>query len=306
MADPAAHDLMVFDRRLLRQRRDRAASAWPGHSFLKERVAQTLAERLDDIRRPFPRLLDLGSHGGEMAAALAGRAGAELTVSADLSAEFLRGQSGLRVAADEEALPFAPASFDLITSALSLHTVNDLPGALLQIRHALKPDGLFMAALFGGETLTELRQALLLAESEMENGASPRVSPFVDLRDAAGLLQRANFTLPVADIERLTVSYADAFALMHELRGMAESNVLLARRRQPLRRRTLLRAVDIYRQQFSGEDGRISASFQIVYLHGWAAHQSQQQPLAPGSARQRLAQALDTDERPAGEKARPR
>jgi SAM-dependent methyltransferase len=307
MAGPVPdNDLLVFDRALLRRRRARAAAGWAGHDFLKQRIAQALSERLEDVRRPFVRLLDLGSHGGEMVEALSGRAGSELTVSADLAPRFLARQAGLRVAADEEALPFAPASFDLITSALALHWVNDLPGALLQIRQALRPDGLFLAAMFGGETLTELRHSLLQAESEIEGGASPRVSPFADLRDAAGLLQRAGFALPVADIERLTVSYADAFALMRELRGMGEANVLQARRRQPLRRTTLLRAAEIYRQRFAGEDGRIGASFQVVYLHGWAAHESQQKPLAPGSARQRLADALGGSERPAGEKAKPR
>jgi len=299
-------ELLIFDRNLLRRRRTRAATAWAQHNFLKTQVAESLAERLEDIRRPFPRLLDLGSHGGEVAAALAGRAGSELTVVADLAPAFLTSQASLRAAADEEALPFAAQSFDLITSALSLHNVNDLPGALLQIRQALKPDGLFIGAMFGGETLTELRQALLQAESEIEGGASPRVSPFADLRDAAGLLQRAGFNMPVADIERLTVSYADAFALMRELRGMGESNILRARRRQPLRRATLLRAVEIYQQRFARSDGRIDASFQIVHLHGWAAHASQQQPLRPGSARQSLAQALGGSERPAGEKAKPR
>ncbi len=305
MADPA-NELSIFDRALLRQRRARSVAGWPAHNFLKRHVAEGLSERLDDIRRPFPRLLDLGSHGGEVAAALAGRAGAELTVSADLTPRFLGPLSGLRVVADEETMPFAPNSFDLIASALGLHAVNDLPGALLQIRQALKPDGLFMGALFGGETLTELRQALLQAESEVEGGASPHVAPFADLRDAAGLLQRAGFALPVADIERLNVSYADAFALMRELRGMGESNILQARRRKPMRRATLPRAAEIYRQRFTGPDGRITASFQIVYLHGWAAHESQQKPLKPGSAKQRLAQALDSDERPAGEKATPR
>ncbi len=304
-ADRPDNDLMVFDRALLRRRRTRAAAAWRQHDFLKQQIAASLAERLDDIRRPFPRLLDLGSHAGEVVAALAGRAGSELTVTADLTPAFQR-SPGLRVVADEEMLPFAPHSFDLITSALSLHAVNDLPGALLQIRQTLKPDGLFLGALFGGETLTELRQCLLQAESEIEGGASPRVFPFADLRDAAGLLQRAGFALPVADIDRLTVSYADPFALMRELRGMGESNILYARRRTPLRRATLLRAAEIYRQRFAAADGRVAASFQIIYLHAWAAHASQQKPLAPGSAKQRLADALGGNERSAGEKAGPR
>jgi SAM-dependent methyltransferase len=304
MAEPA-HDMLIFARALLRRRRARAATGWSRHNFLKARVAEALAERLDDIRRPFPRLLDLGGHGGEVAAALAGRAGGELAVTTDLAPTFLP-PSGLRVAVDEEALPFAPHSFDLVTSALALHNVNDLPGTLLQIRQALRPDGLFLGAMFGAETLTELRQALLQAESEIEGGASPRISPFADLRDAAGLLQRAGFNMPVADIERLTVSYADAFALMRELRGMGETNILHSRRRQPLRRATLLRAAEIYQQRFAGPDGRIRASFSILHLHGWVAHESQQQPLKPGSAKQSLAQALGGSEQPTGEKAKPR
>lgn len=298
-----ANTIRVFDRVLLRQRRARAASGWAAHDFLKREMATALRERLDDIRHPFPRLLDLGSHGGELVEALRGRAGGELTVSTDLSRHFLNKSAGPRVVADEEFLPFAPASFDLVTSALALHWVNDLPGALLQIRQILKPDGLFLAAMLGGSSLTELRQCLLQAESEIEGGASPRVSPFVDLRDAAGLLQRAGFALPVADIDRLSVTYADPFALMRELRGMGESNVVLERRRAPLRRQTLLRAAALYSDRFGRPDGRITATFEIVYLHAWAPHESQQKPLRPGSAQQRLAEALGVRELPAGEKA---
>jgi NADH dehydrogenase [ubiquinone] 1 alpha subcomplex assembly factor 5 len=298
-----ASAIAVFDRALLRRRRARASAGWAAHDFLKREAVAALRERLDDIRHEFPRLLDLGSHGGELAEALRGRAGAELTVSTDLSPSFLARSFGNRVVADEEFLPFAPASFDLIASALALHWVNDLPGALLQIRQALKPDGLFLAALLGGGTLNELRQCLLQAEAEIEGGASPRVSPFVDLRDAAGLLQRAGFALPVADIDRLTVTYADPLALMRELRGMGESNVVLERRRNFLRRQTLLRAAALYADRFGRADGRVTATFEIIYLHAWAPHQSQQKPLRPGAARQRLADALGVVERPAGEKA---
>lgn len=303
MAREPSSPMRVFDRALLRRRRARAAAGWTGHDFLKREVAAALRERLDDIRHDFPRLLDLGSHGGELAEALRGRAGGELTVRADLSPRHLARQSGLRVAVDEEMLPFAPASFDLIASALALHWVNDLPGALLQIRQALRPDGLFLAALPGGNSLGELRQCLLQAEAEIEGGASPRVSPFVDLRDAAGLLQRAGFALPVADIDRLTVTYTDALALMRELRGMGETNLVLERRRTPLRRRTLLRAAALYGERFAQADGRIAATVEIVYLHAWAPHESQQQPLRPGSAQRRLADALGVAEIKAGEKA---
>ncbi|MDF3073671.1 MAG: SAM-dependent methyltransferase [Alphaproteobacteria bacterium] len=300
---PAPDAIRVFDRALLRRRRRRAAGNWPAHDFLKREAVAALRERLDDIRHQFPRLLDLGSHAGELSDALQGRAGEELTVRTDLAPRFLARQAGLCVVADEEFLPFAPASFDLIASALSLHWVNDLPGALLQIRQALKPDGLFLAAMLGGSSLYELRQCLLQAEAEFEGGASPRVSPFVDLRDAAGLLQRAGFALPVADIDRLNVTYADALALMRELRGMGESNVVLERRRTPMRRQTLLRAAALYADRFGQPDGRITATFEIIYLHAWAPHASQQQPLRPGSAQQRLAEALGVVERSAGEKA---
>ena len=305
-ADPkaASDPIIVFDRHLLRLRRDRAAPGWVEHDFLKRETCAALRERLDDIRHPFPRLLDLGSHGGELTEAFRGRAGGELAVGTDLSAPFLVRQAGPVAQADEEALPFAPASFDLVASACALHWVNDLPGTLLQIRQVLRPDGLFLAALPGGETLTELRQCLLAAEAELEGGVSPRVSPFVDLRDAAGLLQRAGFALPVADIDRLTVLYPDALALMRELRGMGETNALHERRRSPLRRATLLRAAQLYAERFADAEGRVRATFEIVYLHGWAPDDSQQKPLRPGSAQQRLAEALGAKELPAGEKAR--
>jgi SAM-dependent methyltransferase len=209
----------------------------------------------------------------------------------------------LIVVADEEALPFRDASLDLVVSALALHTVNDLPGTLAQIRRALKPDGLFLAALYGGDTLTELRQSFAQAETEIENGISPRVAPFADLRDLGALLQRAGFALPVADVDRITVRYASPFALMHELRRMGATNTLIARRRRPLKRATLMRMAELYAQNFSDPDGRIRATFEIVWLSGWAPHESQQKPLAPGSARTRLADALGTNEISTGEKA---
>ena len=299
---PPADSIRVFDRALLRRRRARSVAGWQAHDFLKREASAGLRERLDDIRHLFPRLLDLGAHGGELTDSLAGRAGEELTVRADLSERFLAAKSGPRVAADEEFLPFAPGSFDLVASALSLHWVNDLPGTLLQVRQALRPDGLFLAAMLGGDTLCELRQSLLEAEAETEGGASPRVSPFVDLRDAAGLLQRAGFAMPVADTDRIDVRYPDALALMRELRGMGESNAVLERRRTAFRRATLLRAAQIYQQRFADAAGRIGATFEIVYLHGWSPHESQQKPLRPGSAERRLADALGVTEMPGGEK----
>jgi len=207
------------------------------------------------------------------------------------------------VVAEEEALPFRDAAFDLVVSALALHFVNDLPGTLLQIRRALKPDGLFLAALYGGETLTELRQAFAAAESEIEGGISPRVAPFADLGELGALLQRAGFALPVADIDPVTVRYQDVFALMHDLRRMGATNALRARRRAPLRRATLMRMAEIYGERFSGDDGRVRATFEIVWLSGWAPHPRQQQPLKPGSAQTRLADALGAREISTGEKA---
>jgi SAM-dependent methyltransferase len=214
------------------------------------------------------------------------------------------GTSGvLTVAADEEALPFRDASVDLVVSALALQFVNDLPGTLIQIRRALRPDGLLLAALTGGESLFELREAFALAEAEVEGGVSPRIAPFADLRDLGALLQRAGFALPVTDVDRITVRYASPLALMHDLRRMGAGNILFERRKKPLRRATLRRLADIYAERFADADGRIRATFDIVWLSGWAPHESQQQPLKPGSARTRLADALHTREVSAGEKA---
>jgi SAM-dependent methyltransferase len=206
------------------------------------------------------------------------------------------------VVADEEALPFGDASLDLVVSGLALQFANDLPGVLAQIRRALKPDGLFVAALLGGDTLTELRQAFAEAESEIEGGASPRVAPFADLRELGALLQRAGFALPVTDVERVTVRYSSVFDLMHDLRRMGATNPLVARRRVLLRRTTLMAMADVYAGRFADADGRIRATFDILWLSGWAPHPNQQQPLKPGSAKVRLADALGTREISAGEK----
>ncbi len=307
-----ADRIEVLDRRLLRARRDRAAATLPAHDFLFREVAARLVDRLADIRRDFALALDLGCHTGFVAAAThdlpPGKIG--VLLQADLSprlAAAARGNSGLpTVAADEEFLPFGDASFDLVLSCASLHQVNDLPGALVQIQRALKPDGVFLAALFGGDSLTELRQAWLAAETEQEGGASPRVAPFADLRDAAGLLQRAGFALPVADSDTITVTYDNPLKLMTDLRGMGESNVLVERRRTPTRRVTLMAAAERYMAQFAGSDGRAPATFQILYLTGWAPAAGQPQALKPGSAQARLADALDAPEQSTGEKAGPR
>jgi len=224
-------------------------------------------------------------------------------VRADLGHGFARLARGPAIVADEEFLPFAPESFDLVVSAMDLHWVNDLPGTLVQIQRILRPDGLLLGAMLGGATLWQLRQALTAAESEVEGGLSPRVSPFADLRDAAGLLQRAGFALPVADSETIDVEYGNALSLMRDLGAMGESNLVVERRRGLARRATLLRAAELYGVRFALPSGRVAASFEVLFLHGWAPHDSQPRPLRPGSAAARLADALGTAEQSAGEKA---
>ncbi len=288
---------LVFDRKLLLQRRKRAA-ALGAATFLLDRVADDLAERLSIVLRKFEIAADIGTPGASLRQVIAERHLAERVIAVD---PFASG-SDMAVAADEEALPLAASSLDLAVSALALQFVNDLPGVLIQIRRALKPDGLFLAAMLGGETLHELREAFAVAESEIEGGVSPRVAPFVDLRDAGALLQRAGFALPVTDVDRLTVRYDSTLTLMHDLRRMGATNALLERRRVPLRRATLMRMAEIYAERFSDADGRLRASFDIVWLSGWAPHESQQKPLRPGSAKTRLADALGTIEIPSGEK----
>ena len=302
MADgPKADSPLIFDRELLRVRCRRAAATEPA-TFLLDRVAADLGERLAAVLRRFDLVLDLGTPTNAVRTVLASIGSVGTIVRADRTPPSGGVPASLFVVADEEALPFGDAAFDLVVSALALQFVNDLPGALLQIRHALKPDGLFLAALIGGETLTELRQSFAAAESEVEAGVSPRVAPFADLRDLGALLQRAGFALPVTDIDRVTVRYDSVFALMHDLRRMGATNALIDRRRVPLRRATLMRTAEIYGERFSDDDGRIRATFEIVWLSGWAPHPSQQQPLRPGSAKARLADALGTREISTGEK----
>lgn len=296
---PKSH--AVFDRALLRARMSRAMRIG-AETFLLERTAGDLADRLTAVLRSFDVAADIGTPGDVLSRILRERNLARHVVIVNQVAALFGGFPGLKVIADEEALPFADASLDLAVSALGLHLVNDLPGTLLQIRRALKPDGLFLCAMLGGDTLTELRQSFAASEAEIEGGISPRVAPFADLRDLGGLLQRAGFALPVTDTDRVTVRYADAFALMRDLRRMGAANMLIERRRVPLRRELLFRMAKIYAQRFSDPDGRLRATFEIVWLSGWAPHESQQQPLRPGTARMRLADALGVEEIPAGEK----
>ena len=276
---------LVFDRPLVRRRLSRAlAQGYAG--FLLDRAVEDLEERLAAVLRPFPLALDVGTPTPAAAEALrrSGRAGTVVRLSSVPEPGGVLG--------DEERLPFGGEAFDLAVSLLALQGVNDLPGALIQIRRALKPDGLLMAALLGGGTLAELRQAFAQAEGELEGGASPRVAPFADLRDLGGLLQRAGFALPVTDSDIFRVRYASPFALMQDLRRMGLTNALNDRRKTPLRRATLLRAADIYAERFADPDGRVRATFEIVWLSGWTPHESQQKPLRPGSAKMRLADAL--------------
>lgn len=297
---------LLFDRALHRARLDRAAADFAAADFLKARAAQDVVMRLETILRRFPVAVDLGARNGHFFKALSesdARANIDALIETDLSARMLTGREGPRVVADEERLPFGDATLDLVVSTLALHWTNDLVGALIQIRRALRPDGLFVGALFGGATLTELRQCLLAAEAELAGGASMRVSPFADAVDAAGLLQRAGFALPVADVDRVKVRYAHPIALLRDLRRMGETSVLLDRSRKPLTRKVLFRALELYVERFAEADGRVPATFEIVSVTGWAPHESQQKPLRPGSAKMRLADALGTREQPAGDKA---
>jgi SAM-dependent methyltransferase len=290
---------LLFDRPLHRLRLDRAARRYGDADFLKARAAADAVERLEVIMRSFPRAVDLGARDGAFRRLLADSPARErvgLLVEADLSARMLENRAGPRLVADEERLPFADESLDLVVSILSLHWTNDLPGALAQIRRALRPDGLFLGAFLGGATLTELRQCLLQAEAEIAGGAGPRVSPFADALDAASLLQRAGFALPVADTDRVTVRYSHPLKLLQDLRAMGEMGVLVDRPKRPLTRAVLGRACELYVERFSDPDGRVRATFEIVTATGWSPHESQQKPLKPGSARMRLADALGVKE----------
>ncbi len=297
----AADDLRSrpYDRALLRRRRSRVARSAGDVDFLLRRVADDLAERLEIVQRSFPVAVNLGAHHGVLSRRLRQLASVGLMIDVEGVPELLAQCDGPVVLADEEALPFADASLDLVVSGLALHHVNDLPGTLLQIRRALKPDGLFMAALLGGSTLAELGEAWLVAEEEITGGASPRVSPSIEVRDLGGLLQRAGFALPVVDSETVRVAYASPLELMRDIKAMGASNVLNSRRRGPARRDCLVRAAEIYAERHAREDGRVLATFEILSVTAWAPDPSQQKPLKPGSASMRLADALGTKEYPA-------
>ncbi|GAB5459438.1 MAG: methyltransferase domain-containing protein [Henriciella sp.] len=288
----------LFDRDQLARNRDTASADYRKFGFLKARASEHLIERLQDVSRQFPRALDLGAHTGATSLALRESPQIDSVISLERSSAMARDISALglgAVCADEDALPFAPTSFDLITSTLALHWVNDLPGALLQIRDTLKPDGLFLGCLFGGGTLAELRAALIEAESELTGGISPRLSPLPSLQDMAGLLQRAGFALPVADVERVTVRYSSPMGLLKDLKGMGEQAAFAQRdgqERRPLSRRLLARMIEIYHDRFSDPDGKVRASFEIVWLSGWTPAAGQPQPKRRGSARASMADAV--------------
>ena len=276
VTEPAAAP-SLFDRALLRGRLRRAQRLGPA-TFLLERVREDMAERLNAVLRDFKDVAEVGTAADQVASALAGRFDRYARI--DLPAQ------------ESEPLALEAQSFDLVVSALAFQFVNDLPGVLAQIRRALRPDGLLMAAMIGGDTLTELRQSFAAAESELESGISPRVAPFADLRDVGALLQRASLALPVTDVDRIVVRYDNAFGLMHDLRRMAATNILVERRRMPTRRATMLRMAEIYSERFADPDGRIRATFDIIWLSGWAPHESQPKPLLPGSARASLEEAV--------------
>jgi SAM-dependent methyltransferase len=266
---------VLFDRGLLLARQSRALRLGPA-TFLLDRVAEDVEERLHAVLREFADVADIWTPGELLRKPSRDRF--KSIVHIDLS--------------EPESLPLQPGSIDLAVSALAFQFVNDLPGVLAQIRRALKPDGLLLAAMIGGDTLTELRQSFAAAEAELEGGASPRVAPFADLRDIGSLLQRAGLALPVTDVDRIVVRYDSAFALMADLRRMGATNILIERRRTPTRRATMLRMAQIYGERFADPDGRIRATFDVIWLSGWAPHESQQQPLRPGSAKASLAEAV--------------
>lgn len=298
----------IFDRAAIRVFRNRAAAKISDYNFLFDLAFKNLAERLQVIRRKFPQALLLGARQSpDLALSLGKQSGIEALSVFELSHKMLTRYQALdkeaaaafsitAAQADEEFLPCAADSLDLIISNLGLHSVNDLPGTLIQINRTLKPDGLFLGAMLGGETLYELREILNEVEIRRRGGVSPHISPFADKQQMGGLLQRAGFALPVVDSDIITVSYENIFKLMADLRGMGESNAVLARNKTPISHALLIDAAQLYQERYGEADGRIKASFEIIYLLGWAPHDSQQKPLRPGSAKHNLADALQTDE----------
>ncbi len=292
----APDHIAPFDRTLLRTRRARIAPNFKEADFLFQEIYTRLSERLEDMARDFETALVLGARGNT-----APLPGVKNLTTADLSPAFQP-----NIVCDEDMLPLKAESLDLIFCPMALHWVNDLPGALIQMRQALKPDGLLLAAFPGGNTLGELRQCLLTAESNLTGGVTPHIAPFIDMRDAGGLLQRAGLALPVTDTDKITVTYRNPLRLLSDLRQMGESNILADRARTPLSRAVLMEALRLYVQDYGDADGVVPASFEIVYLTGWAPHPDQPKPLRPGSAKARLADALGVPEISTGEKPAPK
>ncbi|MCI0601139.1 MAG: methyltransferase domain-containing protein [Beijerinckiaceae bacterium] len=301
----AAKPHLIFDRSLIRHRLARVTASGKAEDFLLVRAIEELGERLTAIKRGFPAVLDAGTPLPRLAARLVEDLQPRLMVRMAPLADTAGGNSMLRVVGDEENLPLVEGCFDLAVSALSLQSLNDLPGALVQIRRVLRPDGLFLGCLLGGTSLHELRTALAVAETEIFGGVSPRVAPFADVRDMGGLLQRAGFALPVADTVAVTVRYSSMFGLVADLRAMGATNALASRLRRPPVKRFFKRAGEVYAERFAEPDGRVRATFEMIFLSGWAPHESQQKPLPPGSATMRLAEALGI-ESSIGSPSRPR
>ncbi len=297
----------LFDPRALSMRAARAAKLWPAGDFLHRRAAAAMAERLDDVARGFATVGVVGAGGGAYAESLRGRPGVARVIQLEahpaMAAVAARAAPWAETVTGQGAAALGEGVCDLVLSGLALHRDNDPVGALIQIRRALKPDGLFIGALLGGRTLHELRSALAEAEIAEDGGLSPRVAPMADVRDLGALLQRAGFAMPVADVERIEATYADPLGLMRDLRAMGEANALSERRRRFLRRSTLARAAALYADSFPAPQGRVRATFEIVWLSGWAPGPDQPTPKRPGSATARLADALGAVERPLGEKA---
>lgn len=295
----------LFDRPRLMANRARAAARFDSHNVLFEETAAQLAQRLEGVNRRFTRILDIGARSFSLARTLLKQDANRFIVHCPAAMTDKKLLNGHTCLADEEWLPFRGAAFDLVLSNLHLHWANDLPGALVQMRRTLKPDGFFLACLFGGETLRELRECLYEAEMNVRGGASPHISPFADVQDCGRLMQRAGFALPVIDKERFTLTYRDAFHLMHELRYMGEGNVLFGRDRRFMPRAVFAEADALYKNRYADGLGQITATFDILFLAGWAPHDNQQRPLKPGEAQQRLAEALGTTEIAGPEIAQP-
>ena len=291
---------IIFDRIALKRQRDRAAHTLAKADFLFREVADRLADRLNDISRPFPVAVDIGSHGGLLRKTLKAHGHIERLLETDFSEHQVKlgvceNNSAMRIVADEEYLPLAPNKFDLVMSNMVLHWVNDLPGTLIQIHQTLKPDGLFIGSMFGLGTLRELRQCLLDAETGIIGGAAAHVSPFAEVRDVGALLQRAGFALPVVDADTITVRYSNPLKLLKDIRQMGEANILTERNKVPLRRDVLMHAMNLYVERYADQDGRVPATFEIIFLHGWHPDDSQQKPLQPGSGKTSLGRFLSDD-----------